>query len=67
MAKKIKKTIPWFIVLALIIVSTVFILNYSQESIPEKVSAGTATTSVVVGNTAPTISAAVEDPSSADG
>lgn len=67
MANKIKKTVPWFIVLSLVLMVVVIGLNLSQEAIPEKALADSATTSVVVGNAAPSFSAIVEDPASADG
>lgn len=67
MANKIKRTIPWFIVLSLIISVIVVGFNLGIENSPEQVSADTATTSVVVGNAAPSFSSIVENPSSADG
>ena len=66
MAEKVKKTIPWFIILALI-GFTVF-AGFSLRT-PE-IKADTASTSVTVGNTVPAFNGGeepYEDPSSHSG
>jgi len=67
MTEKVRKTIPWFIVLSLVLMVVIIGFNFGQKAIPERVSADTATTSVIVGNAAPVLSAVVEDPASAGG
>ena len=67
MTEKVRKTVPWFIVLSLVLMVVIIGFNFGQKAMPERVSADTATTSVIVGNAAPIFSAVVEDPSSAGG
>ena len=63
MAKVIKKSVPWFLIISLML-STVLILNFSSL----KVEADSADTSVNVGNTVPAFTSSYEpheDPASA--
>lgn len=69
MAEKLKKGIPWFIILALIGLTVGIGFNFSfkaetQQLEPQEVKAGTATTSVTVGNDAPAWTAMYELPES---
>jgi hypothetical protein len=67
MSEKIKKSIPWFVALALFFLVTVFAFNLNRlERVTplSMVEADVATTSVTVGNDVPTWQAVYEDPAS---
>ncbi|PIQ92598.1 MAG: hypothetical protein COV69_02105 [Parcubacteria group bacterium CG11_big_fil_rev_8_21_14_0_20_39_14] len=61
------KTIPWFVVFGIMAILAMLVLNAGQQTLPQMVQADVATTAVKVSNSAPTLSAIVEDPTSADG
>ncbi|MDD3102574.1 MAG: hypothetical protein PHE59_05515, partial [Patescibacteria group bacterium] len=61
MAKIIKKSFPWFLILSLI-VAVVFSFNLNFKN--SEVKADSADTSVTVGNTAPSLGTPAENPAS---
>ena len=60
MAEKVKKTIPWFIVVGIVAVLAILVLNAGEGTVPQVVEADTATTAVTVSNAAPAFGVGVQ-------
>ncbi len=63
MAERIKKSIPWFLVIVLLGLVTIAVLDFGKPNV--RAASEQATTSVTVGNDAPTWTSVYEDPASA--